>query len=122
MTRRRKLEGQFERALLDVLEQDWDLEVRLPDDRLNRRRSRVATLRARYRWSTRGKATAILSIEGDAHSSHLIPVDFSSTESIEEAAEDCEALALSVSSWLDDRHAGELDGARAASGGRRWDD
>ncbi len=121
---RRELESEFELALIDVLEQDYDLGVRLPDDAWNRRRSDVATLRFKFRWDDgEARAKVVVSIEGKRNSSNVMFVDFGSSEAIERAAEDCEALALNVFAWLEEcREKTVVTRQRKRSERRRWDD
>jgi hypothetical protein len=120
----RELESEFELALIDVLEQDYDLAVRLPDDNWNRRRSDVATLRFKYRWDDgEPRAKVVVSIEGKRNSSNVMFVDFESTETIERGAEDCEALALNVFAWLEEcREKTVATRERKRGTSRRWDD
>ena len=124
--KRRRLEEEFELSLLDVLEQDCGLDVRLANDPVNRRRSDVATLLFRYRWSDQNppRARAIVTIERAGNATSVLPVDFSSPESIERAAEDCEALALTVASYLEEgrEQSALVQSSGADAGRRRWDD
>jgi hypothetical protein len=121
---RRELESEFELALIDVLEQDYDLGVRLPDDAWNRRRSDVATLRFKYRWEDgEPRAKVVVSIEGKRNSSNVMLLDASSTEAIERCAENCEALALNVFAWLEEcREKVVVTRERKRGRRRRWDD
>ncbi len=121
---RRELESEFELALVDVLEQDHDLEVRLPDDSWNRRKSCVATLGFRYHWErSEPRAKVVVTIEGKRDTSNVMLVDFSSPEAIEASAEDCESLALNVHVYLEARresaHAEMKNGSTPR---QRWDD
>jgi hypothetical protein len=124
LSERRELESEFELALIDVLEQDYDLAVRLPDDAWNRRRSDVATLRFKFRWDeAEPRAKVIVSIEGKRNSSNVMFVDFASAEAIERSAEECEALALNVFAWLEEcREQAALAREHRRGKRRRWDD
>jgi hypothetical protein len=124
MDGRRELESEFELALIDVLEQDYDLGVRLPDDAWNRRRSDVATLRFKYHWDkAEPRAKVVVSVEGKRDSSNVMFVDFGSTEAIERCAEDCEALALNVFAWLEECREKTVVARETKRGQRRrWDD
>lgn len=116
---RKELERELELAVVDVLEQDYDLDVRLGSDSWNRRRKNVATLQFQYHWQDNApRAKVVIGIDGDAATSHVLMADFSDSETIERCAEDCEALALSVHAWLEKHREREGNGAYQ----RRWDD
>ncbi|MEE9280508.1 MAG: hypothetical protein V3V67_10070 [Myxococcota bacterium] len=122
---RSELELQFEKALVDVLAHDHDLDVRHPEDALDRRRQSVATLRFAYRYSQDGdKARAVVSVEGAENFSSVLPVDFGSERGIESSAESCEGLACFLHEHLASCQEEALD--QAATGqlkyGRRDDD
>lgn len=118
------LERRFERALVDVLAHDHGLDVRHPEDPLDRRRESVATLRFSYRYPPGGDAKAVVSIEDARRFSTVLPVDFSSQDGIERSAEQCDCLVSFLRDFLTERGAAVLD--QAASGqlkyGRRDDD
>ena len=98
---REALQRSFEAALLEVLVQEYDLDVCHERDRLERRRRDVASLdfEYHYRCST-AEARVVISIEGAKHFSNLLPVDFGSDESIRHSAENCEALARFIHEHL----------------------
>ncbi len=122
---RQSLQQELEIAVVDVLEQDYDLEVRLPKDDWNRRRRRVATLHFDYRWDAQPThARVVVTIEGLESRAHVLHADFSTAESIERSAEDCESLALSVYTFLQEGRESDATVEHPALGGvtRRWDD
>ena len=122
---RQNLQHELEVAVVDVLEQDYDLEVRLAKDDWNRRRRSVATLHFDYRWDVQPtQARVVVTIEGLESRAHVLHADFSSTEAIERSAEDCESLALSVHTFLEEGRESDatVKPATVASGPRRWDD
>ena len=93
-------EKQFERMLMEVLVQDYDLNVQQPGD-LNRRSSDVACLSFEYRYeSDCSRAKAIVTVEGVDDFSAFLPVDFACEEAMERAAEECEPLVLFLSEHL----------------------
>ncbi len=122
---RSELEVQFEKALVAVLAHEHDLDVRHPQDALDRRRQSVATLRFAYRYSQDGdKARAIVSVEGAENFSTVLPVDFGSERGIESSAESCKGLVCFLREHLASCQESALD--QAAAGqlkyGRRDDD
>jgi hypothetical protein len=121
---RRELESEFELAVVDVLEQDHDLEVRLPDDSWNRRKNCVATLHFKYHWDRHEpRAKVVVMIEGKRDTSNVMLVDFSSPEAIETSAEDCESLALNVHVYLEAcREQAHTETKRGRHPRQRWDD
>ena len=124
------LKRELELAVVDVLEQDYDLDVRLASDAWNRRRRNVATLRFDYHWDPEPtRARVVVTIEGLEATTHLLQADFSSAESIERSAEDCEALALSVHTYLREGLEADVAAREASETGeiwrgevRRWED
>ncbi len=122
---RQNLQHELEVAVVDVLEQDYDLEVRLAKDDWNRRRRSVATLHFDYRWDAQPThARVVVTIEGLESRAHVLHADFSTAESIERSAEDCESLALSVYTFLEEGRESDATVGHCAAGGdaRRWDD
>lgn len=112
------MEREFEDLLLDVLEQDYDLSVRHADDRLDRRRRDVATLRFEYHYDTARDAKVVVRIDGATEFKAILPVAFESAEGLRRSAEDCEALVLYLTEHLDQRREKTL--ADAAAGKVRW--
>ena len=95
--------GSFEELLIEVLTQDHDLEVRRSDDPLDRRRANVGTLDFAYRYADGpAKATVVVSIEDVPGFSSMLRADFSCEDSMRQAAEQCEALALFLTEHLDE--------------------
>lgn len=101
---RQALKRDFEELLIEVLTQDYDLNVRRSGDNFDRRRRDVATLCFDYDCA-RGSSEAkvVVTIEGVDDFSNVLPVDLRSRESIQRSAEDCEALALYLSDYLMER-------------------
>ena len=101
---REVLEQNFEEQLIEVLALDYDLNVRRTDDKLDRRRHQVATLLFDYRYAKGSpKGKALVNIEGVEEFTNMLPIDFSSTESLQRSAENCEALALYLMEHLQER-------------------
>jgi hypothetical protein len=117
-------EREFETLLIEVLTQDYDLPVRHGGDRLERRRRGFASLAFEYHYSSPTQAKVIVSIEGLPSFSNLLPLDFSTPESIASCAEDCEALALFLMEHLENTQDALFDlySTGALSYGRREDD
>ncbi len=98
------LEREFEELLIEVLTQDHDLDVRRWGDPLDRRRASVGTLLFDYRNRQQSStATVVVTLEDVSGFSTLLHIDFSSEGSMRAGAEDCEALALFLSEYLDER-------------------
>ncbi len=107
---REALERSFEAALLEVLVQEYDLDVCLERDRLERRRRDVASLGFEYHYrGGAAEARVVISIQGARHFSNLLPVDFGCDESIRKSAESCEALARFIHEHLADARDHTLD-------------
>jgi hypothetical protein len=122
VTKRKELERELELAIVDVLEQDHDLDVRLAGDHWNRRQRNVATLGFKYHWEeNEDTAKVVISIDGVPDCSHVLRADFSSPDAIERSAEDCESLALSVHTYLQDAREADATGSNGEAC-RRWDD
>lgn len=122
---RESLQRTFEKALIEVLAHEYDLDVRHERDRMERRHREVATLDFEYHYAESPvKAKAVISIAGAAHFSNLLPVDFRSEKSIQRSAESCEALALFIEDHLGRVRDGTLDEFAAGDlrYGRREDD
>ena len=94
-------EREFEDVLIDVLSQDYDLQVRHSADALERRRRGMACLNFEYQYSSQTQAKVVVSIAGDSGFSNMLPVDFADGDAIARSAEDCEALALYLIEYLD---------------------
>ena len=107
---RDELELRFEKALIDVLVQDNDLDVRHSDECLDRRREGVATLSFAYRHSAdKISAKAVITVDGAGHFSTLLPVDFRNRKGIERSAENCQTLVEFLKSHLAECREKELD-------------
>ena len=117
-TRRRVMEREFEDLLLDVLEQDYDLAVRHAEDRLDRRRRDIATLRFEYHYDSTREAKAVVRIDGVADFKAILPVEFESADGLRRSAEDCEALVLYLTEHLGTVREKTLE--EAAAGKVRW--
>ncbi len=120
-----ELELRFEKALIDVLSQDYDLDVRQSNDCLDRRREGVATLSFVYRYAPdKTSAKAVISVVGAGHFSNVLPVDFHNRKGIERSAENCKTLVEFLKSHLAECREKELDAAEAGplKYGRRDDD
>jgi hypothetical protein len=121
----KKMREEFELALIDVLETDFDLDVRRERDPLNRRKESAATLRFDYPTNRSGsRSKVVVQIEGMPES-HSLDVDWSSLDGIDESAGDCESLAMAIGTWLEERNEARM--LAVAGGGaswpqRRWDD
>jgi hypothetical protein len=121
---RARREREFEALLIDVLNQDYDLPVRHGGDRLERRRRGLASLAFEYHYSSPTQAKVVVKVEGMASFSNLLPLDFSSAESVARSAEDCEALALFLIEHLESHEDDLLDqyAAGQLQYGRREED
>jgi hypothetical protein len=119
----KRLREDFELALLDVLETDYDLDVRRANDKLNRRRKGVATLHFEYPKNGNPESwKVVVTIEGAEESAYTLCVDYSSLDAMEESVADCESLAMAIGAHLEECReravtSGECDGPQ-----RRWDD
>jgi hypothetical protein len=101
----------FELALMDVLETDYDLDVRRANDKLNRRRNGVATLHFEY------------SKNGDPENwKVVVNIDYSSEDAMEESVADCESLALAIGSYLEEYREQSVTSGACGELHRRWDD
>ena len=121
---REALQREFEELLVEVLSQDYDLAVRTPGEHLERRRTGVATLDFEYHYSGDLFGKVRVTVRGAPDFSTMLPVDFSSPESMQKCAEECEALALFLMEHLSERQE-DLFTSAAAGGldwGRREDD
>ncbi len=119
------LELRFEKALIEVLLQDYDLDVRHSDDCLERRHQGVATLSFTYRYPPDStNATAIVSVDGAGHFSNVLPVDFRNRKGIESSAENCETLVEFLRSHIAECRENDLDAEESdpLKYGRRDDD
>ncbi len=119
------LEHQFEKALIEVLAHEYDLDVRHPDDCLDRRRQGIATLRFAYRHAADGETVkAIVTVDSSRNFSAVLPLDLRSRRAIERSAENCETLVRFLQDHLAERS--EVAFEEAAQGqlkyGRRDDD
>jgi len=113
------LEREFEELLLDVLEQDYDLAVRhAKTDRLERRKRGIATLEFEFHHESANEAKAVVRVAGVADFKAILPVDFSSPDGMRRSAEDCEALVLYLTEYLE--AAREKTLVAAAAGRVRW--
>ncbi len=120
-----ELELRFEKALIEVLSQDYDLDVRLSADSLDRRREGVATLSFSYRYPPdKNSAKAIISVDGAGHFSNVLPVDFRNRKGIESSAENCRTLVEFLKGHLAECREKELEATEAGplKYGRRDDD
>jgi hypothetical protein len=114
---------EFEQALLDVLETDYDLDVRRANDRLNRRRGSAATLQFAYpRNGDPSHWTVDVTIEGAPSPCHTLDVDWSSADTMEESVAACEDLALAIGAYLEERQESRLAAGEEPGPARRWDD
>jgi hypothetical protein len=116
--KKRALEHEFEELVLDVLEQDYDLAVRHSSDRLDRRKRGVARLEFEFHHDARDEAKAVVRVAGVPDFKAILPIDFSSADAMRRSAEDCEALVLYLSEYLEATREKEL--ADAAAGRVRW--
>jgi len=121
---RAKREREFEGLLIDVLSQDYDLPVRHSADRLERRRRGLASLSFEYHYSSTTQAKVVVKVEGMPSFSNMLPLDFSSQESLARSAEECEALALFLMEYLEGNQENLLDSYASGSlpYGRREED
>ncbi len=104
MKDRQRLEREFEELLVEVLMQDYDLDVRRWGDAMDRRRKNIGTLCFDYHYEPKSPVgKAVVSLDEADDFTSLMKVDFSSPERMLAAAEDCEALALFLSERLDER-------------------
>lgn len=123
-SQRGALERSYEEALVDVLTQDHDLDVRRAKDPLERRHNGVASLHFDFHWNAGAEAKVVITVAGVDDFSTMARVDFGSEDAMQRCAEDCEALALFLTGhlselredWLEAVSAGEVDH------GRREDD
>lgn len=91
--RRDELELRFEKALVEVLAHEHDLEVRHREDHIDRRRQGVATLNFTFHYGKDGEnAKVVITVDGADKFSNVLPVDFRNRKGIEGSAENCEAL------------------------------
>ncbi len=88
----------FEHALFEFLEQDHDLRVRKHGDNFERRTDGYATLDFKYSYDAThpSEAKVVVQIVGDEPASFTIVADFSTPQTIQSSAEDCEDLAESL--------------------------
>jgi hypothetical protein len=119
------LERQFENALIEVLAHEYDLDVRHPEDCLDRRRQGIATLSFAYRHAADGEATkVVVTVDGAENFSAVLPLDLGDRRAIERSAENCETLVRFLRDHLTERREMELE--EEAQGqlkyGRRDDD
>ena len=86
---------EFEHALLEVLEQDYNLQVRADGDHFERRTRGVASLQFQYEHDTTHpkEAKVVVTVAGVEEFSYTLFVDLSKPASIRESAECCEDLA-----------------------------
>jgi hypothetical protein len=113
----------FELALLDVLESDYDLDVRRANDKLNRRRGSAATLHFEYpKNGDPANWKVAVSIEGARDSCHTLNVDYSSPDAMEESVADCESLAMAIGCYLEECRERRAASGEAPGPKRRWDD
>ena len=95
-------EREFEELLVEVLTQDYGLEVRTLGDNVGNRRKKVPTLCFDYHNTGNGSEAKIeVSIEGIDEFSHSFCVDLGDEKQVRECAEDSEALALFLSEHLE---------------------
>ncbi|MFQ5698731.1 MAG: hypothetical protein ACE5IL_10670 [Myxococcota bacterium] len=120
----KKLQDQFERALIDVLESDYDLAVRRSEDSLERRRQGLACLTFAWpRGLCAGQGKVVVSIEGSRDITWILDVDLGSADAIEDSASDCESLVLGLSGYLSElKERRALETAASRGPARRWDD
>ncbi len=119
------IEHQFEKALIEVLAHEYDLDVRHPDDSLERRRQGTATLRFAYRHTADGEtAKVIVTVDSARNFSAVLPLDLRSGRAIERSAENCETLVRFLQDHLAERSemAFEEAGQDRLKYGRRDDD
>ncbi len=118
---RRMQQMEFELALLGVLEDLYDLNIRVEGDPLNRRRNGYATLIFDYDYPNGhpGDVKIVVSIAGVANASFSFAADLNDSENLFHAVDDCEELALTIREYLgDEPDADPLE----QEFGRRWDD
>ena len=123
---REAVERKFEELVIEVLTQDYDLDVVRHGDGLDRRRRSVAILCFDYHHEARsGVAKVVVTIEGVDSFSTMMRVDLGNRERMRQSAEDCEALALFLTEYLvgmrEDLFA-DLDAGFSGELGRREDD
>jgi len=100
-SRRRLREMEFEHALTGVLEDNYDLHVRVEGDPLERRRDSFAWLAFDYTYLTENEDTTKVVVSvADAPLSCSFRVDLEDPDDIARACEDCEDLALGLSQRL----------------------
>lgn len=118
---RRMQEMEFELALLGVLEDLYELNIRVEGDPLNRRKNGYATLRFDYHYpnGNQGDVKVDVSIEGVANATFSFAADFDDSASVYRAADDCEELALAIREYLGDGPELDLFDQEFQ---RRWDD
>ncbi len=119
------LEHQFEKALIEVLAHEYDLDVRHPEDSLDRRKQGIATLSFAYRHAVDGEtAKVVVTIDSAENFSAVLPLDLRSQRAIERSAENCETLVRFLRAHLAERREMALE--EEAQGrlkyGRRDDD
>jgi len=114
-------EMEFELALLGVLEDLYELNIRVDGDPLNRRKNGYATLIFDYHYpnGNQGDVKIDVSIEGVANATFSFAADFDDSASVYRAADDCEELALTLREFLGDEPSVDLLDEEF---GRRWDD
>jgi len=119
----KRLREDFELALMDVLETDYDLDVRRANDKLNRRRNGVATLHFEYpKNGDPDNWKVVVTIEGVEESAHTLNIDYSSEDAMEESVADCESLALAIGSCLEEYREQSVTSGACSDPHRRWDD
>ena len=114
----------FEKALLDVLALDYDLEVHGSGDS-DRRSAHSAELLFEYRHEpSSSKVRVIVRVEAVPEIASVLHVDLGCEEALQRSAEDCEGLILQLTEHL--AVARENEYLDAAAGhrpyGRREDD
>ena len=101
--RRDELELRFEKALVEVLAHEHDLEVRHREDHIDRRRQGVATLNFTFHYGKDGEnAKVVITVDGAEKFSNVLPVDFRNRKGIERSAENCDqASSVRIARLLD---------------------
>lgn len=99
-------EMDFEMALTANLEEVYGLQVRAEGDPLNRRKNGYTTLQFGYTYrddKNPSMARVKVGIEGRKRPSYRFDVDLADPDSVETAADDCEALAMGIRALLEQR-------------------